>query len=82
MKVVNAKYFEKKYDLKEREFHLKVKKSILKYAHKHKPKEFYKVYDNPDIGLDKENRVFLISRLDKSKSISLDVNIITFIPKK
>lgn len=81
MKKINEKYFEQIHSLAKGDFHRKVKPRILKYA-KNNPyttKEFHELGKNPDIALDKNNIVFLISRIDKSKSLNLKNKIDTFI---
>lgn len=80
MTKINPKFLEIKHKLKKGYFHKKMKPKILKYANKYcSAKELSQIGKNPDIALDKNNIVYLISVKNNGKPINLKVHISFFI---
>lgn len=79
MTKISTDYFEKKHNLPKGSFHKKIKPKIKKYATKHG--KLHQVGDNPDIALDKNNNIHLISTYPslKGRTVNLQVKIDYFL---
>ena len=74
------KEIERKYSLKEGQFHRDIKQEILKDVKKMSAKEFRKIGDNPDIYLMQNGRIGLASRSGLRYFISTDLYIQMYLP--